>query len=81
MVTKLENDIAAALKTSVASAMQGINAQLNDLFQANNKIVYRNMQSERETITDTMATELSTNSPPESPPPPQKPLPTRNPAN
>jgi hypothetical protein len=39
--------------------MVGINAQLNDLFQANNKIIYTNMQSERTVITDTMSTAVS----------------------
>ena len=59
MVSKLEHDIAEAVKSSVATAMLGINAQLNDLFQANNQIIYTNMQSERTAITDTMATTVS----------------------
>jgi hypothetical protein len=59
MASKLENDIADAVKNSVATAMLGINAKLNELFQANNKIIYNNMQSERTVITDTMATAVS----------------------
>jgi hypothetical protein len=40
IVARLEHDIADAVKTSVESAMLSINAQMNELFQANNKIIY-----------------------------------------
>jgi hypothetical protein len=46
MISKVEDAIADAVKTSVTTAMLGIKAQMNEMFLANNKIIYDNMQAE-----------------------------------
>jgi hypothetical protein len=48
------------VKQSVATALEGINTQINNSLQANNVIVYHNMQTERATITETTVTAVST---------------------
>jgi hypothetical protein len=60
MVAKREHDIAETVKQYVATALEGINAQINNSLQANNVIVYRNMQTKWATITETMVTAVST---------------------
>jgi hypothetical protein len=52
---RLETEIATAVKSSVATALEGINATMNQLLSANNTIVYNNMKSEREIITNATA--------------------------
>jgi hypothetical protein len=60
LIVKLEHDIAGtAVKSSVATAMEGINATINTSLQDKNKFFYANMQSERNTITETMTTAVS----------------------
>jgi hypothetical protein len=51
LIAKLEHDIADTVKSSVATTIEGINATINTSLQDNNKIVYANIQSERNTIT------------------------------
>jgi hypothetical protein len=60
MIAKLKHDISETVKHSVATALEGINAEINDSLQANNVVVYRNMQTERAAITETMVTAVST---------------------
>jgi hypothetical protein len=55
ITARLESEIAAAVKSSVAIALKGINATMNQLLSANNTIVYNNMKSEREIITNATA--------------------------
>jgi myo-inositol-1-phosphate synthase len=52
---RLEAEIATAVKNSVATALEGINATMNKILSANNTIVYDNMKSEREIITNATA--------------------------
>jgi hypothetical protein len=59
LIAKIEHDIADTVKSSVATAMEGMNATINTSLQDNNKIVYANMQAERTTITDTMTAAVS----------------------
>jgi isopropylmalate/homocitrate/citramalate synthase len=59
LIAKLENDIADTVKSSVATAMDGINATINSSLHDNNKTVYANMQAERNAITDTMTAAVS----------------------
>jgi hypothetical protein len=51
LITKMEQEIAETVKSSVKSALAGINAQINSSLQENNKIIYSNMQAKRSTIT------------------------------
>jgi hypothetical protein len=51
----LETEIATAVKTSVATALEGIHAIMNQMLSANNKIIYDNMKSERVIITNATA--------------------------
>jgi hypothetical protein len=43
------------VKNSVAIALEGINATMNKMLSANNSIVYDNMKSERDIITNATA--------------------------
>jgi hypothetical protein len=52
---RLETEIATSVKNSVAIALEGINATMNKMLSANNSIVYNNMKSEREIITNATA--------------------------
>jgi hypothetical protein len=52
---RLESEIATAVKNSVAIALEGIIATMNQILSANNTIVYDNMKSEREIITNATA--------------------------
>jgi hypothetical protein len=47
------------VKSSVKSALAGINAQINSSLQENTKIIYSNMQAERSTVTETMSNAVS----------------------
>jgi hypothetical protein len=51
----LESEIASAVQVSVANALKGINATMNKLLRENNSIVYDNMKSERDIITNATA--------------------------
>jgi phosphodiesterase/alkaline phosphatase D-like protein len=59
LIAKMEREIAETVKTSVKSALAGINAQINSSLQENNKIIYSNMQAERTTVTETMSNAVS----------------------
>jgi hypothetical protein len=52
---RLEAEIATAVQNSVKIALEGINATMNQILSANNTIVYYNMKSEREIITNDTA--------------------------
>jgi hypothetical protein len=52
---RLDTEIATAVKNSVAIALEGISATMNQILSANNTIVYDNMKSERELITNATA--------------------------
>jgi hypothetical protein len=52
---RLESEIAAAVAASVSTALAGINTTMNKLLSDNNTIVYDNMKSERDIITDATA--------------------------
>jgi hypothetical protein len=52
---RLESEIATAVKNSVATALEGINATMNQILSANNTIVYDNIKSKREIITNATA--------------------------
>jgi hypothetical protein len=56
---RLESEIAAAVTASVATALVGINATMNQILSANNTIVYDNMKSEREIITNATAVAIA----------------------
>jgi hypothetical protein len=56
---RLEKDIAESVKSSVALALEGINAKMNTMLSANNTIVYDNMKSERALITEATASAVS----------------------
>jgi hypothetical protein len=55
ITARLETEIATAVQNSVAIALEGINATMNKMLSANNTIVYDNMKSEREIITNATA--------------------------
>jgi methyl coenzyme M reductase beta subunit len=55
IIDRLETEIATAVKNSVATALEGIDATMNKMLSANNSIVYDNMKSEREIITNATA--------------------------
>jgi hypothetical protein len=52
---RLESEIAMAVKNSVAIALEGISAMMNQILSANNTIVYDNKKSEREIIMNATA--------------------------
>jgi hypothetical protein len=54
-IDHIETEIATAVKNSVATALEGINATMNKMLSANNSIVYDNMKSERDIITNPTA--------------------------
>jgi hypothetical protein len=56
---RLKVEIATAVKNSVATALEGINATMDKMLSANNTIVYDNMKSEREIITNATATAVA----------------------
>jgi hypothetical protein len=56
---RLESEIASAVKDSVATALEGINATMNKMLSDNNSIVYDNMKSERDIITNATAAALA----------------------
>jgi hypothetical protein len=59
LTERLEKDIAESVKTSVALALEGINAKMNTMLSVNNTIVYDNMKSERALITEATASAVS----------------------
>jgi hypothetical protein len=56
---RLDSEIAAAVTISVATALEGINATMNQILSANNTIVYDNMKSEKEIITNATAVAIA----------------------
>jgi hypothetical protein len=59
ITARLESEIASAAKSSIATALAGINDTINTLLQANNTLVYENMRAERDVITEATATTVS----------------------
>jgi hypothetical protein len=57
---RLESEIAAAVESSVATALVGIHATMNQILSANNIIIYDNMKSERDIVTTATASAIAT---------------------